>query len=91
MIAHQKTNYQDAKLAGLKIARIEKAEIEKQIPSTTEGSPAKAPGKKIGACQSRADQQAPFEQRSLHTFVSERLRGRHRIFQRVNPVTGCAF
>jgi hypothetical protein len=28
---------------------------------------------KIGACQSRADQQAPFQQRSLHTFVSERL------------------
>jgi hypothetical protein len=47
--------------------------------------------KKIGACQSRADQQAPLEQRSLHTFISERLRGRHRIFQRVNPVTGCAF
>jgi hypothetical protein len=51
----------------------------------------KAPAKKIGACQSRADQQAPFEQRSLHTFISERLGGRHRIFQRVNPVTGCAF
>jgi len=51
----------------------------------------KGAGQKIGACQSRADQQAPFEQRSLHTFISERVGGRHRIFQRVNPVTGCAF
>jgi hypothetical protein len=33
----------------------------------------KAQAKKIGACQSRADQQAPFQQRSLHIFVSERL------------------